>query len=62
MRWFTDLIDRFTQRAVRQAAHQHGRRSLIARLGVAMVGGALLPMLPFDRSGQFAGAAQAAGG
>ena len=61
MQWFFDLIDRLTQRAVRQVAHSHGRRSLITRLGVALVGGAALPMLPFDRSGQF-GSAQAAGG
>ena len=61
MRWFLDLIDRITQRTVRQVAHQHGRRSLITRLGVALVGGAVLPMLPFDRSGSF-GSAQAAGG
>jgi methylamine dehydrogenase light chain len=60
MRWFTQLIDRHSERAVRAAAHRHGRRSLIARLGVALVGGAALPMLPFDRSG--AGAAHAAGG
>jgi methylamine dehydrogenase light chain len=61
MRWFTDLIDRTTERSVRRVAHQHGRRSLITRLGVALVGGAVLPMLPFDRSGQF-GLAHAAGG
>lgn len=60
LRWFFDLVDRLTQRTVRQVAHQHGRRSFITRLGVAMVGGAALPMLPFDRSGQF-GTAQAAG-
>ena len=59
MRWFTRLIDRQTERAVRRVAHSHGRRSLIARLGVALVGGAVLPMLPFDRSG---GTAHAAGG
>ena len=56
MRWFLDLIDRHTERAVRRTAHQHGRRSLIAKLGVALVGSAVLPMLPFDRSGQFMGA------
>ena len=65
--WFFAWIDRFTQRAVRQAAHRHGRRSFITRLGAVMVGGTVLPMLPFDRSGQMGqmgqmGAAQAAGG
>jgi methylamine dehydrogenase light chain len=64
MRWLLDLIDRHSERAVRRVAHQHGRRSLLTKLGVALVGGTLLPMLPFDRSGQFAGpgAAHAAGG
>ena len=54
MRWLNDLMvwfDGLTERRVRQVAHQHGRRSLITRLGVALVGGAVLPMLPFDRSG-----------
>jgi len=55
MGWFTDLIDRHTERRVRRTAHRHGRRSLITRLGVALVGGAVLPMLPFDRSGQMSG-------
>ena len=54
MRWFTDLIDKHTERRVRGIAHQRGRRSVISRLGVALVGGAVLPMLPFDRSAQAA--------
>lgn len=29
MRWFLDLIDRATERRVRQVAHSHGRRSLV---------------------------------
>lgn len=53
MRWLFNLIDQLTERRVRQVAHSHGRRSLVTRLGVALVGGAVLPMLPFDRSGQF---------
>ena len=61
MPWFTDLIDRLAERAVRGTAHRHGRRSFVTKLGVALVGGAALPMLPFDRSGAF-GTAQAAGG
>jgi methylamine dehydrogenase light chain len=60
MRWLLDLIDRHSERAVRRVAHRHGRRSLLTKVGVALVGSALLPMLPFDRSGQFMGA-QAAG-
>ena len=60
MRWFTDLIDKHTERRVRGIAHQRGRRSLISRLGVALVGGAVLPMLPFDRSAQAAEPAKGA--
>lgn len=60
MRGLLSLIDRLTERSVRRVAHSHGRRSLVTRLGVALVGGAVLPMLPFDRSGQF-GSAHAAG-
>ena len=56
MKRFFDWIDNLTQARVRQVAHRHGRRSLVTRLGVALVGGAVLPMLPFDRSGQFGGA------
>ena len=61
MQWFLNMLDRFTERRVRGVAQQHGRRSFVTRLGTALVGGATLPMLPFDRSGQF-GAAQAAEG
>ena len=56
MRSLFNWIDRRTEQRLRQVAHSHGRRSLLARLGVALVGGAVLPMLPFDRSGQFMGA------
>jgi len=58
---FLAWMDRLTQARVRDVAHRHGRRSLLGKLGVALVGGAVLPMLPFDRSGQF-GSAQAAEG
>ena len=60
MRRLFDWIDRTTQTRVRTVAQQHGRRSLLGKLGVALVGGAVLPMLPFDRSGQGLGTAQAA--
>jgi methylamine dehydrogenase light chain len=59
MQWFFNRLDRLTERRVRAVAQQHGRRSFVTRLGVALVGGAVLPMLPFDRSG---GSAHAAGG
>jgi len=57
MRWLINTLDRLTERQVRATAQQHGRRSFVGRLGAALVGGALLPMLPFDRSGQSAHAA-----
>ena len=53
------LVDRFTERGVRRVAQRHGRRSWLTRVGVLIAGGPLLPMLPFDRSGQ-AGSAFAA--
>lgn len=61
MQWFFNRLDRLTERRVRTVAQQHGRRSFVTRLGVALVGGAALPMLPFDRSGGSAHAAGAAG-
>jgi methylamine dehydrogenase light chain len=54
LRRLFDWMDRFTERNLRSVAHRHGRRSLLGKLGVALVGGAVLPMLPFDRSGAFA--------
>ena len=53
MTWLLNILDRLTERRVRAVASQHGRRSFVTRLGTALVGGAILPMLPFDRSGQF---------
>ena len=63
-RLFNHLLERLDRRAesaLRATAHRHGRRSLLGKLGVALVGPALLPMLPFDRSGSF-GSTQAATG
>ncbi len=59
MRLFQEWLDRFTERRVRSAAQLTSRRSTLARLGTVLVGGALLPMLPFDRSGGKAHAAMA---
>ena len=56
MQWLLNILDRLTERRVRAMASQHGRRSFVTRLGTALAGGAILPMLPFDRSGQFMGA------
>jgi methylamine dehydrogenase light chain len=43
-------MDRRMEQHVRAAAQFRGRRSFLSRLGRVAVGGALLPMLPFDRS------------
>ena len=53
MQWLLNLLDRVTEQRVRAVASQHGRRSFVTRLGTALVGGAILPMLPFDRSGDW---------
>jgi methylamine dehydrogenase light chain len=50
-------FDRLSEAATRLGAQRIGRRSALAGLGSAIAGSAILPMLPFDRSG---GAAQAA--
>jgi methylamine dehydrogenase light chain len=44
------LIDKATERSARQSARRYGRRSFLAKAGTLMVGGALVPVLPFDRS------------
>jgi len=45
-------LDRFTERRVRRAAQLTSRRSTVAKLGAVLAGSAVLPMLPFDRSGK----------
>lgn len=47
-----DAFDRLMERGSRRVAQRSSRRSLIARLGTALVGGAILPMLPVDKSGR----------
>lgn len=51
MKLIQEWLDRFTERRARSTAQLTGRRSLLAKLGTVLVGGAVLPMLPFDRSG-----------
>lgn len=46
----TDWMDRATEAGVRGVAHKAGRRSFLARAGLGLVGAAVLPVLPFDRS------------
>ena len=45
-----NYIDGASEIAVRRSAQLHGRRSALAHIGKVLVGGAVLPMLPFDRS------------
>lgn len=47
-----DAFDRMMESASRHIAQRSSRRSLIARLGTILVGGAVLPMLPVDKSGR----------
>ncbi|MDE2361327.1 MAG: amine dehydrogenase [Hyphomicrobiales bacterium] len=43
-------FDRAAERAARKSAQMIGRRSALSMLGSTLVGGALVPLLPFDRS------------
>jgi methylamine dehydrogenase light chain len=43
------LLDRAVERQVRKVASVHGRRSFLSKMGAALVGTAVVPMLPFDR-------------
>lgn len=52
-----ERIDRLAERSMRRVAQNAGRRSFLAKAGAVMLGGALAPMLPFDRTfGQAAAA------
>ena len=46
-----NAFDRAGEMAARRSAQRLGRRNLLGYLGTALLGGAVLPMLPFDRSG-----------
>ncbi|MDR3468637.1 MAG: methylamine dehydrogenase light chain [Xanthobacteraceae bacterium] len=51
---FTKLLeafDRVAETAARRSAQTIGRRSALSAIGKLLVGGAILPVLPFDRSG-----------
>ncbi len=43
-------MDKRTEVRVRKSADISGRRSMLAKIGGVMVGAALMPVLPFDRS------------
>ncbi len=48
---FLVAFDRLGETAARRSAQRFGRRNVLGYLGSALAGGAMLPMLPFDRSG-----------
>jgi methylamine dehydrogenase light chain len=54
----TTAFDEAAEAGMRRSAQQFGRRSFLSMLGSTIVGGAALPMLPFDRSGGRAYAAE----
>ncbi|WP_211109685.1 methylamine dehydrogenase light chain [Azospirillum oleiclasticum] len=45
-----ERLDRFAERSARTMAKTNGRRSFLAKTGALVVGGGLLPLLPFDRT------------
>ena len=51
-----DKLDSVAERSVRRQATNSGRRSFLAKAGQAMVGMAVVPMLPYDRFGEAAAA------
>ena len=55
-----ERMDRSMEGRIRSAAQTLGRRNFLARVGTLLVGGTLLPMLPFDRSIGVASAADVA--
>jgi methylamine dehydrogenase light chain len=53
-----DWMDRAMEKQVRTVAQTRGRRSFLTRFGAILVGGTMLPMLPFDRNSGAASAAE----
>ena len=45
-------LDRLVERASRRVAQRTSRRSFLGRLGLALAGGAAMPLLPVDRTGR----------
>src|SRR4051794_36270551 len=52
MKW----IDSIAEKSARAVARRTSRRSFAASVGAMLTGAALLPLLPFDRSGRALGA------
>lgn len=48
----TGWLDRAAEGGARRSAQRIGRRNMLSTLGQVMVGAAVWPMLPFDRSGR----------
>lgn len=46
------ILDKLGESGTRHQAKHTGRRSFLAKLGQAMVGSAVVPLLPFDRFGE----------
>ncbi|MDG6774449.1 methylamine dehydrogenase light chain [Thiomicrorhabdus sp. ZW0627] len=46
------LFDKRTESMSRNMAHNHGRRSFLAKAGAAVIGSAMLPLLPFEQAGR----------
>lgn len=59
---FMDRLDRLAERGTRRVALTSGRRSFLARTGTLILGGALAPILPFDKSFANSGAGGVATG
>jgi len=51
------LLDHAVENRARKDANVHGRRSFLCKVGAALVGTAVVPMLPFDRSNEARAAA-----
>lgn len=49
-------FDKSVEANIRQSARQFGRRSFLAKTGTALLGAAIVPVLPFDRRAVAAGA------
>ena len=53
-----NVVDRFIATATRRIARRSSRRTFLARLGAALAGGAVLPLLPVTRAHGAQGATQ----
>ncbi|WP_165857257.1 methylamine dehydrogenase light chain [Marinobacter sp. JSM 1782161] len=54
-------MDAGSERIARRVAHHSGRRSFLGKMGMAVAGSAMLPILPFDKNFGVAHAEEAGG-